>query len=261
MKFAPYSFSKIDTYQKCPRKFFYHYIIKKPITTIQDTTALTFGDAVHSNIEMKLRNFKNLDKEIYTSKVGSVTNENYSYDRFKQFTDKAIDIYNEIKNSLKTYSDAPFHEIIEFKWALNKRYESIEFDNKEAILRGFMDLVFINDENIFIIDWKTGKNYAPKEQLEFYALAIDCFHKFRKIYCVNIYLERDNKLSWNCINDIDTVQEKFNNIIHIIENDTIYLCKPTKLCDWCQYKEGCAEEEKNDSINFVKGLLDDIDKT
>jgi hypothetical protein len=50
MIFAPYSFSKINTWKTCPRQFKYRYIDKLP-TQPRDMTALLKGSAVHSILE------------------------------------------------------------------------------------------------------------------------------------------------------------------------------------------------------------------
>ena len=50
MKFAPYSFSKLNTHKSCNRKFKYNYIDKAPRDKT-DMTALLKGGAIHSIIE------------------------------------------------------------------------------------------------------------------------------------------------------------------------------------------------------------------
>ena len=65
MRFSPYSFSRMSSYETCPKKFQFSYIDKIPVN--RSTTALDKGSYIHHCLELhpaKPSQFYNIDKEL-----------------------------------------------------------------------------------------------------------------------------------------------------------------------------------------------------
>ena len=156
MSIKPWSFSRIKSFEQCPKKF-YHLKIAKDYSE-PETDAMLYGTEAHLAAEEYVRDSKPLPERFWYMKA-------------------AID-------SLIAKEG---EKLCEYEMGLTENLEPCGFKDENVWYRGIADLVIINEDAqlAWIIDYKTGKSakYADKGQLELMALAV--FKHFPKIQKVN----------------------------------------------------------------------------
>lgn len=145
MSIAPWSFSKIKSFEQCPKKF-YHLKVAKDYKE-PETEAMLYGTAVHEAAEEYVRDGKPLPPE-------------YMY----------------IKAPIDALCAKQGEKLCELEMGLTADLEPCGFFDDDCWYRGIADLVIVDKENklAWVIDYKTGKNtrYADKGQLELMALCV-----------------------------------------------------------------------------------------
>jgi len=145
MSITPWSFSKIKSFEQCPKKF-YHLKVAKDYKE-PETEAMLYGTAVHEAAEEYIRDGKPLPPE-----------------------------YDYIKAPLDSLNMKQGNKLCEYEMGLTADLEPCGFWDDDCWYRGIADLVILDEENktAWVIDYKTGKNtrYADKGQLELMALCV-----------------------------------------------------------------------------------------
>ena len=145
MSITPWSFSKIKSFEQCPKKF-YHLKIAKDYKE-PETEAMLYGTAVHEAAEEYIRDGKPLPPE-----------------------------YEYIKAPLDSLNMKQGNKLCEYEMGLTADLEPCGFWDDDCWYRGIADLVILDEENktAWVIDYKTSKNtrYADKGQLELMALCV-----------------------------------------------------------------------------------------
>jgi hypothetical protein len=154
MSVAPWSYSRIKTFEQCPKQF-YHLKIAKDYAE-EESSAMLYGTELHSVAEEYMRNNEDIPN------------------KFK-FMKPVLD-------SLKKKHGMKYCEI---KMGLTEDLKPCKFSAKEVWWRGIADLVIINGKKAWVIDYKSGKSakYADKGQLELMALAV--FSYLPKVETIN----------------------------------------------------------------------------
>lgn len=211
-----YSYSKLSTYNQCPKKYKFSYIDK-----LESKTPLCFikGRKIHKELEQ--------------------LNENTNCDNlsFEVRNFLKSNIGKNIKNILLNYKNRR-----EFKFNLDKDFKNC---NKKSFFTGVIDLLYI-DKILTLVDYKTG-NYKDLKYQDF--LQLMCYSLFffnnpsiQKIRLRYIYIEHnlENELiiDRNCI---ENVKRWILDTVNKLENDNTFDCKYTILCDYCQYKNFCKK--------------------
>ena len=145
MSITPWSFSKIKSFEQCPKKF-YHLKVAKDYKE-PETEAMLYGTAVHEAAEEYIRDGKPLPPE-----------------------------YDYIKAPLDSLNMKQGNKLCEYEMGLTADLEPCGFWDDDCWYRGIADLVILDEENktAWVVDYKTGKNtrYADKGQLELMALCV-----------------------------------------------------------------------------------------
>tara|TARA_R110002020_G_scaffold211152_2_gene417395 strand:- start:14326 stop:14988 length:663 start_codon:yes stop_codon:yes gene_type:complete len=141
-----WSYSKVNSFKQCPKKY-YHMYVKKDV---KDTgsVATRYGNLVHKAAEEYIKDGSELPKK---------------YD----FMQRTLDTFNNIKGD----------KHCEIRLGVAKYddvYEPTKFFAKNVWYRGIADLLIINEDKAYLIDYKTGKsaNYADTKQLDLLAGAV-----------------------------------------------------------------------------------------
>ena len=223
LKYGPYSFSAMNTFVQCKRKYKYQKIDKIDPGP-RDMTALLKGGAVHDILEK------------YPQKSTHKLAPKYQHIADKFISSELGQLY------LKEDS------VREFKFSINNKLEFRSFGDKSSMFRGAMDHIIIIDNKLHIIDWKTGKyreqKYQDYSQLIYYAVML--FIKYQHVDEITIsfvYIEHmlENKLVLqrehfhNHLRDLVTT-------IRDIETEEEFPKNPSALCDWCEFQEHCSKD-------------------
>jgi CRISPR/Cas system-associated exonuclease Cas4 (RecB family) len=139
---SPWSFSKIKAFEQCPKQF-YHMKIAKDYTE-KETEAMLYGTLFHEAAE----NFVKDDTPIP---------EKFKY----------------AESALTNLKNKPGKKLCEYKLGLTEDLEPCGFFDENVWFRGIADLIILDGDTAWVVDYKTGKSarYADKGQLELMALA------------------------------------------------------------------------------------------
>ena len=151
---SPWSFSKIKAFEQCPKQF-YHMKITKEYQD-RETEAMLYGTLFHEAAENFMRDDTPIPKKF-------------------DFVEKAL---IRLKNM-------PGEKLCEYKLGVTENLEPCEFFADDVWFRGIADLIIIDDDTAWVVDYKTGKSarYADTGQLELMALAT--FKHFPQVKKVN----------------------------------------------------------------------------
>lgn len=265
-----WSLSKIQCFEQCKLKYKFQYIDK--IQQIP-TRALAKGSKIHSILEdIKTINPDNLNNTIQdtVSKIDSL-NTNLK-DNSTEIKSAELDLesLNVVKSFIESKTYNTFKNILVSETAVeeleiglkihNNKLIDCSFYDEDCLYRGKIDVL---DKNV-IIDYKTGKakeyQWQDFTQLEWYSIWVFLTHP--DIYEITghfIYVEH------SVINSKTFYRKDLNSMIKrmltrirnaVIFNDkvnsktdNILIKSPSKLCEWCQYKEMCNNFLVNGSDN------------
>ena len=234
-------YSAVSTFEQCPYQYKLRYIDKvEMLDEYEPTDALKIGTALHRGVETDV---KTAIQEYY--------------------------------NSYPVISDQHINEAIKLETMIPKVKEVIPEGQHEVFFeygafKGTIDLLVDNKDGTYsIYDFKYSNNidrYLESPQLHIYkyfaekALGI----KIRRLYFVFVQkvqirqkktetLEQFRLRLKNTLQDA-TVQVKevsydVNKVMDFMQNQvniltcTDYIKTPSRLCDWCEYKEYCEKQE------------------
>lgn len=203
-----WSYSSLKEYQNCPKK--YHEIRVLKNYTVKETEQMRYGTEVHKALEEYVRDGVELAK---------------NYQRFKPFVDKLISI--------------PGEKYCEYEMALTYNREPCDFKSEDRWVRGIADLVIVDGDYAFIVDYKTGSNkYPDPKQLRLMSLMLfTYFPDVKKIKAGLLFVMKNSFVSEEYLRkDMDKSWAMFEQPLKRLEssydNDK-WQANPTPLCKWC----------------------------
>lgn len=202
-----WSFSSLKDYVNCPKQYQEIKVLKNFFK--KPTPQMLYGTEVHKACEDYVREGVPLAK---------------NYERFKPVLDALVDI--------------PGDKYPEHKMALNIDKSPCDY-GKGYWVRGIVDLLIIDGDHAFIVDYKTGNNrYPDPKQLKLMALMT--FAHFPEVSVIKAgllfvmhesfmdeqYEREDIPKLWKAFEgDLARLQLSY-------DNDT-WQANPTPLCGWC----------------------------
>jgi putative RecB family exonuclease len=262
-----YSYSKISTFENCPYKFKLKYI-DKISPEIVGTIEAHLGKAVHSSLEWLynlvikkeipkldelLIHYKEIWQKEYNSNIVIINKNLKEEDYFNKGIIFLINYYN---------SNLPFNDgtiECEKKIFLNLDKE------KNYKLIGYIDRFSYNSEKkeYEIHDYKTANSLPTKEKIEtdkqlpLYSIAIkEILTKVEREKEISLnwhYLAYSKKISIKRNNEqLEKIKKEVIEKINEIESTKYFPRKPSKLCDWCEYKNICKNSKISDRISQEK---------
>ena len=207
-----WSYSSLSLFEKCPRAYQFSKILKLPR---KSSPAAERGINIHAKGEnFLLGNIIGVPKE------------------FKPFE-------AELKNLKKNDAGA------ETQYCFLKGWKQTNWDNwAKGWLRLVLDSeVWLNDKELLIIDFKTGRKYdSHEDQANLYATAMMQLHpEIEEVHCEFWYLDQEDIADWNFKAGIkDDLREYWENRIAPLFKEKEWPAKPSQqACRWCDFKEHC----------------------
>ena len=203
-----WSYSSLKEYQNCPKK--YHEIRVLKNYTVKETEQMRYGTEVHKALEDYVRDGVELAK---------------NYQRFKPFVDKLISI--------------PGEKYCEYEMALTYNREPCDFKSEDRWVRGIADLVIVDGDYAFIVDYKTGSNkYPDPKQLRLMALMLFAhFPEINNIKAGLLIIMKNSFVQESYTRDtIYKSWKKFEQSLDRLAlsyKDDVWTPNPTPLCGWC----------------------------
>ena len=142
-KAGAWSYSRMKGFETCPKQYYHVNVLKQ--FPFQETEATRYGTEFHKAAEDFMRD-------------GTPIPERFAF----------------AKPALDALADKPGERHCELKMGLREDLTPCGFFDKDVWFRGIVDLLIIDGEKAFIVDYKTGKSarYADTGQLQLMALSI-----------------------------------------------------------------------------------------
>jgi hypothetical protein len=167
-----WTFSKLDNFETCAKKYYAYSVAKSVADT--DTENIDWGNKVHDALRDALKENKPLPDIMAPFKVW--------VDRVKA---------------------VPGDLLVEQKYALNSGLNPVPWFAPAVWFRGIADVVRIHDEFALAIDWKTGKKKEDSIQLGLMALCIfQHFPKVKAVLTEFVWLKEDPADIANATTDV-----------------------------------------------------------
>lgn len=148
-----FSFSKLDTFKNCPRSYYLTYI--KKVERGNNVYGFLGGE-FHECLEQLQKEEITKDEAISKFKDSIETAEMFDME-FP--TEKSKNSYIEcLLEYLNDYEKIPVKDF--------KTEEYFEFEVEGVILRGYIDLFFVKDNDIYVIDYKTSSKFSKKDLIK-----------------------------------------------------------------------------------------------
>jgi len=202
-----WSFSSLKQYLNCPKQYQEIRVLKRFYT--KPTQQMTYGNEVHKACEEYVAKDKPLAK---------------NYQQFKP----VLDTLMEIKGT----------RYPEQKMALDADGKASAY-GKGYWVRGIVDLMIVDGDTAFIVDYKTGSNKYPEpKQLKLMALmAFAHYPEINRIKAGLLFIVHNSFMTEEYHrDDIDKLWAAFNQDLNRMDasyiND-VWMPNPTPLCGWC----------------------------
>jgi CRISPR/Cas system-associated exonuclease Cas4 (RecB family) len=203
-----WSYSALKDYVNCPKQYHEIKVLKR--YSKLPTEQMLYGTEVHKALEDYVRDDMPLAK---------------NYERFQAVLDTLLEI--------------PGDRYPEHEMGLTHNKKACAFDSDDRWVRGITDLLIVNNDKAFIIDYKTGSNkYPDPKQLKLMALmTFEHFPKVNHIKAGLLFVMHNSFMHeeyareqipqiWNAFTgDLQRLQLSY-------END-VWMANPTPLCGWC----------------------------
>lgn len=278
-----WSVSRYDKFKLCQRQYYYSYYAKydtdcprSKIDTLKAMTsvALETGNIIHDTIkaflERLLKSEKPVNSEKFLAYARKLTDEYCGSKTFAEVYYKQIEkidtgrIYENVKTGLDNFTGSDRCRWIIEKAIKNKTgwvieppgYGETRIDGMKAYCK--VDFLFPVDDDIVILDWKTGKADEKKHSKQLIGYSTWASNNFGKepsrIFPVTAYLlpqysERPIKVSMSDITTFtSTVKTETGEMYAMLKNieqnipkekKEFAMTSNMKICDFCNYRELC----------------------
>lgn len=200
--------SKIADFDNCPAQYAAkHYYKTIPYT---ETEATIWGTRVHAEAERFMRGEESTDPDAFTP----------------------------VEKWVRVLSRLPGERFVEHKMSVGEDWKQVEWDDAEG--RMIVDLAILNDEELLIYDWKTGKLKSDETQMKIYSLIMAMqFPQVQKIKYKYIWL-KDGKTTGGELSRPELIKialylkAKLKEMKTAWENEN-FAMKKNGLCKgWCE---------------------------
>lgn len=212
----PISYSRVNTYQTCPLQFEYLYVNRN--VKVVESEQMLYGSRVHEQLE----------KYGKTRDEGQLTTESRKW--------KGL-----VDSILRQKGDIHW----EYQMSITQDLEPCGWFDKEVWLRGIADVLVINGDTAYVLDWKTGKVRDNPQQLQLFAcMVMLMFPEVQTVRTAFVWLVHDLvtdviykrsmfDVMWkNLMIQFDQVEEAVR--LGVFEP------RPSRLCNWCAAKDVCS---------------------
>lgn len=221
-KVMPLSFSRLSTFEQCEAQFDYLYVSKRVAN--QSNEASDYGDRVHKVLEAYGKG--TLD-EAALSDEGKQTLK-----RWGPLVDKI--------------TSRPGDKFFEHQMSVNKQLQPTGWFDSDVWIRSIADVLIVNGDTAYCLDYKTGKVKENPTQLQlFAAMVMWHFPEVQKVKTSFLWLKYDDATNstyerrfldalWRAM------EPRFTQVQDIIDLG-VFKAKPSGLCPWCPAKDICPD--------------------
>ena len=204
----PWSYSRLSTYEDCPKQYWYSYVENMPGFRPQSPAA-SRGSAIHDLGERYLKG----ELKIYPPEFQKVSGHAMLLKRMGAQA--------------------------ELKLAVTDKWEPCDYKDPNAYLRGIIDILYPEDKHIHIQDWKTGQVYPghPVQMENYVAIAAAHFPEATHFITRLVYIDQGivTPPKTTEVHRLKPIRMLMDGRIKNAEDDTIFPTTPGAGCKWCEY--------------------------
>ena len=227
--------SAVDTYLKCPREFKYKYKDKKPV---KQNPVLQMGNDIHEIAKDFIKLWQDDDSiDILETLL--------------EFESRYDEDYSEHCQYLAAFFK---EKLIDEKYEVFIAEEKLQSEKYDFI--GYADLVLEKDNELTVIDYKTGKAKSVNNhirELSYYKMLIEDQFSDKKVKYAGIFFTKVGVYRWVEFTDdkysfIHCSKTEYENQLKLLEevrkNIELELFEPKRqiLCKYCNYKGYCDRD-------------------
>lgn len=203
-----WSYSGLKDYQNCPHQYQQVKVLKN--FTKAPTQQMLYGNQVHKALENYVKDGTPLAK---------------NYERYKKQLDPLRNMEGE--------------KYPEHRMALTFDRAPCRFGDKDYWVRGIADLLVINGDQAFVVDYKTGSNkYPDPKQLQLMALmTFEHFPEVKHVKAGLLFVVHEHFVTSEY--EAEKKDEYWADFIPHLERlrlsheNDVWQPNPTPLCGWC----------------------------
>jgi len=245
-----YSHSRLATFEDCPKRFEYRYVLKIPSDT--EGIEAFVGKRVHDVLERLYKaaqqdKVPSLEKVIY--RYHRLFEEGYDANRVRIVREGTpVEFYRQVGERCLTGYYRRYYPFDGDETLGTEMRVTFSLDEKrEYRFQGFIDrLVRARDGAIEIHDYKTSKRAATQKQadadrqLALYQIGLTDRFPDQTIRLVWHYLQHDRKVvSTRTPEQLRYLSEDTMSVVDRINTEFDYKPRRSALCDWCEYNDRC----------------------
>jgi putative RecB family exonuclease len=245
-----YSHSRLGTFERCPRRFQYRYLWKIPAEG--ESIEGFVGKRVHEVLERLHRvaeqhgapslpkvlwRFQQMFAEAYDARRVRIAREGTPLDFYRELGEQCLANYYREHYPFDRDETLALEERVSFDLGAGGRYA----------VQGFVDRIArTRDGAIEIQDYKTSARVPSQaqvdedRQLALYQIGVGERFGARPVRLVWRYLrQRRTLVSTRTPEQLGLLAAQTRALIDRIRSETVFEARPSALCRWCEYREGC----------------------
>jgi putative RecB family exonuclease len=245
-----YSHSRLSAFENCPRKFQYRYLWKLPpesesiegfvgkrVHEVLERLHRVAGTAGVPSLPRVLFRFQQLFADRYDASRVRIAREGTPLDFYRALGEQCLANYYNAHYPFDRDETLGLEEHVRF-----------DLGGGSYPLQGFVDRIArTRDGAIEIQDYKTSARLPTQaqvdedRQLALYQIGVvRRFGTQRPVRLVWHYLrQRRTLVSTRTPEQLDALADDTRAQIDRIRSETVFEAKPSALCRWCEYREGC----------------------
>jgi CRISPR/Cas system-associated exonuclease Cas4 (RecB family) len=247
-----FSFSRLNLYQTCPRRFYYKYVLE-----LDDPPgeAAILGKTVHKAIELVL-NGRSFDDAVLTAcmEEAELMLDKQEIERMVQTAMNTLPMFPGKPTGIEQYFIETLTERAEIPTGMVM---------PETRVQGYMDLVYKNTASPIIVDWKTNRRPYPVNQtwqIPLYASIIMEQEKTDTVEGVLVFLRTGQVFRQTITRDIADLAKNWaanlaweiNLKLHHKTNPLIaFDSSPSAACGHCPWSYQCLLDDETKKIREV----------
>jgi RecB family exonuclease len=227
----PLSFSRLSTFEQCPAQFDYLYVTKRAQSTSNE--AADYGDRVHKVLEA----YGNAIGQGQAAKEAAVALED---------TDEARSTLKQWGGVVEKIMARPGTKLFEQQMSVNRQLQPVEWFAKDVWIRSIADVLVVDGDTAYCLDYKTGKVKDNPTQLQLFAAMVMWHYPEVKTVKTSFMWLRFNEMTnakyerrflgalWRGL------EPRFDKVQEVIDLG-VFNTKPSGLCPWCPAKAICPD--------------------
>lgn len=227
----PLSYSRLAVFEQCEARFDYQYVSKR----VQDShnEASAYGDRVHKTLEAIGNAGKQGETALAAAKsMASTDEERQTVDKFGPLVERIL--------------AQPGDKLFEHQMAVNRQLQPAGWFDKDVWIRSIADVLVVNGDTAYCLDWKTGKVKDNPTQLQlFAAMVMWHYPQVQRVKTSFVWIAHDEVTNahyerrfldalWRAL------EPRFTKVQETIDLG-VFKTKPSGLCGWCPAKDICPD--------------------